>query len=285
MSLVNDFLTINYTPNGMKEIRGLLMHSMWGTYEGSVAWFKNPDAKASAHYCISKDGEIRHMVDEAKGDMAWHGGYVDVPPCPDWVLPNPNYYLIGIELEDMRDVNWQYPEAQRKATQELVAALCSRYGFGRDKCLMHKETNPSRRSDPVGQFSWDWVFPNQPSTSDDEQRALAELKNFKNTTPLYQNGNLEGTIRGLIGYYNDHLHCPETLNSLRTELLDACGKEKDALIQTHNTEINALTTEWQSKLDSANARISALEKEGVNALSYSQLFSLAWKKWRASLKI
>ena len=279
MNIVDDFLTFNYTPNGMKEIRGLLCHSMWGTYAGSVAWFKNPEAKASSHYCISKEGEIRHMVDEGKNDMAWHGGYVDVPPAPDWILPNPNNYLIGIELEDCRDVNWQYPEAQRKATAELVGFLCVKYGLARDRCLLHKETNPSRRSDPVGQFSWDWVFPNEPAPNGDEERALEVLRNFKIVTDEFSAGNLEGATRGLIAYYTDHTHCPANLASLRTDLLDAFNKEKIALKQSHVTEISEINEKWQSELTTANERIEELEENGASALSYSQLFSLAWKKW------
>lgn len=133
------------------------MHSTWGTHAGSIAWFKNPQAQASAHYLVSRTGEIVQMVKDT--DMGWHAGVYDAGKCPDWALTNPNWYCIGIEIEDNRDANWQYPEAQRKAVNWLVSEyLMKKYGIPKDRVLLHKNLNPSRRTDPVGAFSFDWVF-------------------------------------------------------------------------------------------------------------------------------
>jgi len=158
MNITNSLTNVNFNPGGMKAIKGIVLHSMWGTQNGSIAWFKNPDAKASAHFCISEVGEIVRVVDEAKLDRAWHAGIYDAGKCPDWAMPNPNDWCIGIELEDKRDANWQYPEAQRKALRELVAWLMEKYNIPQDHVLLHRNLNPSRRSDPVGAFSFDWLF-------------------------------------------------------------------------------------------------------------------------------
>ena len=159
MEIVKSLTTVNFNPNGMKGRLGIVLHSMAGTQNGSIAWFKNPQAQASAHYCIGADGEIVQVVDEAKKDRAWHAGIYDNGKCPSWALPNPNDYCIGIELEDKKDPNWNYPEPQRKALIYLVNLLMERYSIPRDRILLHRNLNPSRRSDPVGQFSFDWLFP------------------------------------------------------------------------------------------------------------------------------
>lgn len=159
MNIVNSLTTVNFNPGGMKAIKGIVLHSMWGTQNGSIAWFKNPDAQASAHFCISAVGEIVRVVNEEHLDRAWHAGIYDNGKCPAWAMTNPNDWCIGIELEDNRDANWQYPEAQRAALRDLVAFLMEKYNIPRDHVLLHRDLNPSRRSDPVGAFSFDWVFP------------------------------------------------------------------------------------------------------------------------------
>jgi len=170
MTIKQDLTNVNFTPNGMIEIRGLCIHSMWGTYAGSIAWFKNPTAKASAHYCISKDGEITQTVKDS--DMAWHAGIFDEGMQPEWTKVNSNYYnpnryCIGIEFEDNRDKNWRYPDPQRKAGAWLVRLLIDKYTIPRKNILLHKDLNPSRRSDPVGAFSFEWLLSNNMNNEDE----------------------------------------------------------------------------------------------------------------------
>lgn len=269
----NDWLTLNYTPKGMSSVQGIVIHSMWGTYSGSIAWFKNPEAKASANYCISQTGEITHMVDESKLDMAWHAGYIDVPPAPAWVQPNPNYVCIGVELEDMRDPAWQYPEPQRKATRDLIKSLMSKYSIPKDRVVLHKELNPTRRSDPVGAFSRDWLFgsPEPPpgfisfeqaiidsylalkgAISDDEKKW--RLDNWQNLKVL-----LEDLLK------ND--------SGVKTMWFDPVAKEAAAKAVIETGAI------WQSKLNTANLKIEELRKLAAADMSWQDLFSIAWKKW------
>lgn len=61
--------TPNETDNGMVEVRGLVLHIQQGTEAGSEAWFKNPAAKASAHFLNPKKGGLRQLVDTK--DRAW----------------------------------------------------------------------------------------------------------------------------------------------------------------------------------------------------------------------
>lgn len=159
MEIKKDLTSVNYTGKRSRDIKALVIHSMWGTYAGSIQWFKNPNAGASSHYCISALGEITQCVLDK--DVAWHAGVYDTGKEPDYGRGvNPNEYTIGIELEDKRDSSWKYPQEQREALVWLVNYLCEKWLIPKnDKyILLHKNLNPSRRSDPVGAFDLDWVL-------------------------------------------------------------------------------------------------------------------------------
>lgn len=59
----------NYTRGGQDEVRGIVVHIMAGTLEGSQAWFNNPTAQASSHFGTGKQGALRQWVDT--NDRAW----------------------------------------------------------------------------------------------------------------------------------------------------------------------------------------------------------------------
>ena len=61
--------TPNRYPGGMVEVRGLVEHIQQGPEAGSIAWFENPAAKASAHFLNPKQGPLVQLVDTA--DAAW----------------------------------------------------------------------------------------------------------------------------------------------------------------------------------------------------------------------
>jgi N-acetylmuramoyl-L-alanine amidase len=69
---------------------GIAIHyTAGGNYRGAVSWLQNPEARASAHYVIGRQGEIVQMVDLEHS--AWHAGTV-------WDRSLSNAQLIGIEL-------------------------------------------------------------------------------------------------------------------------------------------------------------------------------------------
>src|SRR3990167_779753 len=155
-----DITTINQWPTRYGyPIKGIVIHSMWGSYAGSIAWFKNPKAQASAHYVISVDGEISLCVPEE--NTAWHAGVLTVmkEKAPgllrdSWGI-NPNFITIGCELEDKRNKNHNYPAVEYESAILLVTDICKRHNIpiSRDYIFMHKESDPINRSDPVG--NWD----------------------------------------------------------------------------------------------------------------------------------
>lgn len=162
MTIKDNLTVINQWPEryGYKVI-ACVIHSTWGSYNGSVSWFKNPAAKASSHYVISKDGEISLCVQESAA--AWHAGVVTTTKenAPKVIKDNwgtnPNLISIGIECEDRRNKNWNYPTIQYQAVVELTADICKRNNIpiSRDYIILHREIDPINRSDPVGQWNHD----------------------------------------------------------------------------------------------------------------------------------
>lgn len=47
----------------MVERRGLVVHRAEGSYEGTIAWQRNPAARVSSHFIVSEDGRVAQMVD------------------------------------------------------------------------------------------------------------------------------------------------------------------------------------------------------------------------------
>jgi hypothetical protein len=104
----------------------LVIHVMEGTMESTLSWFRSPVSKVSAHYGVSRAGEVVQYVRDE--DTAWHAGRV-LRPTAEMVLErpgvNPNLWTIGIEHEGGAD---QEPTSvQLAASAELMAMLADRW--------------------------------------------------------------------------------------------------------------------------------------------------------------
>jgi hypothetical protein len=161
--LVSQFIqasSSNYTNDsrGAGDIQTVVIHTMEGSYSGSISWFQNSAAQASAHYMVrSSDGQITQMV--AEEDTAWHAGHWDT-----------NQQSIGIEHEGYVNApdTW-YTEAMMQASAALTADICDRYGIPKDRShiIGHNEvpgcSNPggggsSCHTDPGSGWDWDYFM-------------------------------------------------------------------------------------------------------------------------------
>ncbi len=107
-------------------IAGIVIHVMDGTEAGTDAWFDDPEAHVSAHYGVSRAGEIHQYVQEK--DEAFHAGVVDRPTWPmltEMAPFNPNGWTIGVEHEGTATEEWT--DEQYAASAELVADICARH--------------------------------------------------------------------------------------------------------------------------------------------------------------
>lgn len=134
----------NYTPGGISSYQYVVVHTMQGSYEGSINWFQNPSSDVSAHYCArSSDGEITQMVHDA--DKAWHVG-------------TSNAVALGIEHEGyVEDASW-YTWEMYTASAELARWLCDRHQIpvDRDHIVGHVELPNQTHTDPGP--NWDWAL-------------------------------------------------------------------------------------------------------------------------------
>ena len=121
----------------------IVIHIMDGSFESGESVFRDPTTHKSAHYGISKSGEIHQYVDE--NDTAYHAGIV-VNPTWELLKPhvNPNFYTIGIEHEGRADDEW--PEAQLEASATLVGQIAERWDIRLDDAhvIRHHQIRASK---------------------------------------------------------------------------------------------------------------------------------------------
>jgi hypothetical protein len=133
-------------------INGIVIHGTEGRFLGSVRTLQNPRSEGSAHFVVSRRGQIVQLVPVT--DVAWHSGNA-------WW----NLHSIGIEHE-----GWvgrrAYTEAEYRASAQLVAYLAHRWSIPVDRThiIGHEEVpdpfhrgrfgGASHHIDP-GPF-WNW---------------------------------------------------------------------------------------------------------------------------------
>lgn len=126
-----------------RTIRYVVLHTVEGSLQGCVSWFRNPKSQVSAHFVVGFSGEIVQMVREE--DIAWHAGNRRY-----------NQESIGIEHEGFADKN-QWTMAQYRASAAITRYICKKYKIpiDRDHIISHQSITPQRRRDPGPHFDWD----------------------------------------------------------------------------------------------------------------------------------
>lgn len=152
-----------------RKIIAIVNHITAGLMPGTLGWLRNPAAKASAHYLVTKSGVVYQMVRDE--DTAWHAGIVN---RPNWALydgTNPNYYTLGIEHEALAGETLSEPQYQ--ATLELHRLLVQRHGIPVDRNHIighYRLDSVNRKNDPGPGFPWDLLF-NDLTRADEAQNA------------------------------------------------------------------------------------------------------------------
>jgi hypothetical protein len=144
----------DHHPRRSSAIREIVVHTVEGTYGGAIAWFRNPRARSSAHFVVSRDGDVVQMVPESR--IAWHAGN-------GWA----NDHSLGIEHEGYTGVAGIYTDTEYRASAQLVAQLAGRYAIPLDRrhLIGHSEVPDPRHRGQFGGIShhtdpghtWDWT--------------------------------------------------------------------------------------------------------------------------------
>jgi N-acetylmuramoyl-L-alanine amidase len=117
--------------------------------EEAIKRLCDPAAGVSAHYLVTKTGEIVRMVAEER--RAWHAGH------SYWRgLSNVNDDSIGIEIDNPGHSNGYEPfsDAQIEALIPLVADIKERHRITRGNVVGHSDVAPARKRDPGELFPW-----------------------------------------------------------------------------------------------------------------------------------
>ena len=117
--------------------------------EAALQRLTDPEAKVSAHYFISEQGEVVRLVDEDK--RAWHAGasywrgHKDV-----------NSASVGIELDHPGHALGyrEFAEAQIDALVPLLHDIVRRHDIPRANVVGHSDVAPARKTDPGELFPW-----------------------------------------------------------------------------------------------------------------------------------
>lgn len=118
--------------------------------ETALAKMCDPEAKVSAHYCITEEGEVIRLVPEEK--RAWHAGLSYWRGHKDV-----NSASIGIELDHPGHAGGyrEFSDAQFEALVPLVARMVKQHDIPRANVVGHSDVAPARKIDPGELFPWD----------------------------------------------------------------------------------------------------------------------------------
>lgn len=176
-----DWVTFNPSPHQSgrrgESISAIIMHfTAGGTQSGTVGWFRNPNAKVSAHYVVGRDGMVVQMVPLDKA--AWHAGKSKIGE-----KTGVNSYSVGIEICNwgpLRQVDgkfvtysgrkydgptpiqsadgryWEpYTDAQYASLLKLCEYLTSEYEITHITGHSDIAIPQGRKHDPGDAFAWD----------------------------------------------------------------------------------------------------------------------------------
>ncbi|MGB3775173.1 MAG: N-acetylmuramoyl-L-alanine amidase [Leeuwenhoekiella sp.] len=123
----------------------VIHHTAQDSIEQTLRTFTLLRTQVSAHYVISDDGKIYHMLNDYY--RAWHGGVGQWGNNTDL-----NSSSIGIELDN--DGFEVFSDAQIKSLMAVLKVLKKKYKIPAMNFIGHSDIAPSRKVDPNANFPW-----------------------------------------------------------------------------------------------------------------------------------
>ena len=144
MPVIKDALTsCNHSKGGCRP-KYIVVHyfGALGTAASVAEWFRNPQARASAHYAVDEGNVIYRCVKEA--DIAWHcGDGQKHPECRNW-------NSIGVEVRPRKvnkarlgayDTDWYFDEATLENAVWLIRRLMKQYNIPAENVIRHYDVS------------------------------------------------------------------------------------------------------------------------------------------------
>jgi len=156
-------------PVGIEISLIVLHYTASGSLDATVRWFQDPEAKASAHYVIGRDGTIVRMVPEEKkayhaGESEWNGrkdanqfsigielvNWGKLEKRDDRFFTWPKEYTnpyTGLEPVFLENAWWEpYPDAQIASLEPLIDDIKQRHPI--NAVVGHRDVSLGRKLDP-----------------------------------------------------------------------------------------------------------------------------------------
>jgi N-acetyl-anhydromuramyl-L-alanine amidase AmpD len=228
-------------------VGAVTIHTMQGTYAGSISWFQSNPYSVSAHYLVrSSDGQITQMVTDARA--AHHVG-------------SHNGYTIGIEHEGYIDNASWYTAAMYTASANLTKHVCARYGIDcrsayngsahsglvllptSTRIKGHQHFSDQTHTDPG--IHWDWrryyalLNPGNALSLDNFETGVGRF----DTSPTYS-----GSTVGI------------STASSSARICDSASKEGNCRLRLSLQDNTASASAWQVRLLSASGQPTANAK-------------------------
>tara|TARA_B100000378_G_C18056346_1_gene414485 strand:- start:2402 stop:3130 length:729 start_codon:yes stop_codon:yes gene_type:complete len=149
LPMVRDCPSPNFNARALPVTMVVLHYTDMPDVEDAIAKMCDPDSGVSAHYCITRQGELVRLVDEEQ--RAWHAGVSYWRGNTDV-----NSSSIGIELDNPGHT-WGYErftEPQMETLCIMLADIMKRHDIPRANIVGHSDVAPQRKTDPGELFDW-----------------------------------------------------------------------------------------------------------------------------------
>jgi len=123
----------------------IIHHTAQDSLKQTLKTFTLAETQVSAHYVISDDGRVVHMLNDYL--RAWHGGNSSWGKNTDI-----NSASIGIELDN--NGTEPFSEVQINSLLALLTKLKKDYNIPAQNILGHSDIAPTRKQDPSALFPW-----------------------------------------------------------------------------------------------------------------------------------
>jgi N-acetylmuramoyl-L-alanine amidase len=151
MKLIESYKSPNFNERkNYKKLSYLILHyTAMTSCQEALEYMCDKKNKVSAHFLVSKKGDIYYLVDLK--ERAWHAGKSYWKGFTDL-----NSRSIGIEIDNSGDcINKEkYNNIQIKSLCQIIRKLIKEYNIIPDSILGHSDVAPFRKIDPGENFPW-----------------------------------------------------------------------------------------------------------------------------------
>ena len=152
MKLIETFKSPNFDKRkNNQQLKYLILHyTAMETYKEALDYMCKKKNKVSAHFLVTKKGEIYYLVDT--NHRPWHAGNSYWKGSEDL-----NSSSIGIEIDNSGHhiYNEEYNYLQIQSLCGLIKKLIKKYEIKQQDILGHSDIAPFRKIDPGEKFPWD----------------------------------------------------------------------------------------------------------------------------------